>query len=266
MRLANKTAIVTGGGSGIGRAIALTFAREGADIVIADIRMDTGNKVMEEVVGLARQGLAVKTDVSRESEVGDMVRQALDRFRKVDVLVNNAGAMAGRLGLPFTKNVPEDWDFLFAVNVKSVFLVSKALAPHMMERKSGKIINIASIAGQIGSQTSPPYSVTKAGVISFTQILARDLAPYNINVNAICPGLLWTPLWEGIALILSESDPAYADMTPREVFEDRVKALTPLQREQTPEDIAYLALFLASDESRNITGQAINVDGGIFMH
>jgi NAD(P)-dependent dehydrogenase (short-subunit alcohol dehydrogenase family) len=195
-----------------------------------------------------------------------MVQQAMQTLQKVDILVNNAGMMGGRLGLPFTNNKPEDWDVLFTVNVKSQFLVCKALAPHFMERESGKIINIASISGQIGSQTSPPYSVSKAGVISFTQVLARDLAPYNVNVNAICPGLLWTPLWQELAAVLTRTNPAYQGMTPRQVFEDRVQAITPLKREQTPEDIANLALFLASEESRNITGQAINVDGGIFMH
>jgi NAD(P)-dependent dehydrogenase (short-subunit alcohol dehydrogenase family) len=266
MRLADKTAIVTGGGSGIGRAIALAFAREGADVILADIQLDNANSVLDEVTALGRDGLAIRTDVRSEEELNQMVRQGLDRFQKVDILVNNAGLMGRRVGMPFTRNTPEDWDILFEVNLKSQFLLCKALASHMMERRYGKIINIASIAGQIGSQTSPPYSATKAGVISLTQVLARDLAPYSVNVNAICPGLLWTPLWDELALILSEANPAYRGMSPREVFEDRVKAMIPMGREQTPEDIANLAVFLASEDARNITGQAINVDGGIFMH
>ncbi len=266
MRLENKTAMVTGGGSGIGRAIVLTFAREGADVIIPDIQIEKANQVVEEVKKLGRTGLAIRTDVTDEAEVNQMVQEALQHFSHLDILVNNAGIMGSRLGLPFTRNTPEDWDVLLAVNLKSQFLVSKALAPHLMERRSGKIINIASISGQIGSQTSPPYSVSKAGVICFTQVLARDLAPYNINVNAICPGLLWTPLWEELATLLAQTNPALQGMTPRQVFEDRVRSMVPLKREQTPEDIANLALFLASEESRNITGQAINVDGGIFMH
>jgi NAD(P)-dependent dehydrogenase (short-subunit alcohol dehydrogenase family) len=265
-RLEHKTAIITGGASGIGRAIAVTFAREGADIIVADIQSESAQEVAEQVSRLGREALAIRTDVTNEAQVENLVKEALKRFQEIDILVNNAGTMGDRIGMPFTRNTPEDWDFLFSVNMKSVFLLTKAMAPHMMDRKKGKIINIASIAGQIGSQTSPPYSVTKAGVINFTQVLARDLAPYNINVNAICPGLLWTPLWEELARAIGKSNPAYARMTPREVFEDRVKALTPLQREQTPQDVAYLALFLASEESRNVTGQAMNVDGGIFMH
>jgi len=265
MRLENKVAVVTGGGLGIGRGIVLCLAREGADVVVPDINLEGANKVAGEVQGLGRKSLAVKTDVTKRQEVEDMVKKTLDTLGRIDILVNNAGLMVNRLGMPFLNNEEEDWDITFAVNVKSVFLVCKAVVPHMIERRYGKIINLSSVAGRFASQTSPPYSVAKAGVITFTQILAKDLAKYNINVNAICPGFLWTSFWERLSPIIAKQNPAYAGMSPRQVFEDRVKTLVPLQREQTPEDIGNAVSFLVSEEARNITGQALHVDGGTVM-
>jgi NAD(P)-dependent dehydrogenase (short-subunit alcohol dehydrogenase family) len=268
MRLEGRSAIVTGGGSGIGRGIVLCMAREGADIAIADVSVENANKVVEEVKALGRKAIVTKTDVTKAPSVEEMASAAIAAFGKVDILVNNAGiiSVGGRLGMPFTNNTEEDWDIIYDIDLKALFLTCKALAPHMMGRRSGKIINISSIAGKNGSQTNPPYSVAKAGVINFTRALALDLAPYNINVNAICPGFLWTPLWETITKVLQERNPAYKGMTGRQVFEQRVKALVPLGREQTPEDIGHMAAFLASDEAKNITGQAINVDGGTVMY
>jgi NAD(P)-dependent dehydrogenase (short-subunit alcohol dehydrogenase family) len=265
MRLQGKTAIVTGAGSGIGRAIALCLAREGADVVLPDIKLPGAKAVAAEVARLGRRAVAVKTDVSKAAQVAAMVRRAFKTFGKVDILVNNAGIPAP-IGLPFTKNVERDWDRVYQVNVKAIFLCCKAVAPHMIARKSGKIVNIASIAGQLGAATSPPYSVSKGGVITLTRVLARDLAPHGINVNAICPGLLWTPLWEYIGAGMIKNVAALKGKNPREVFEMRVREWVPLQREQTPEDIGHAIAFLASEEARNITGQALNVDGGIYMH
>ena len=268
MRLEGKAAIVTGGGSGIGRGIVLCLAREGADITIADINMENGNKVAQEVKDLGRKAITTKTDVTAASDAEEMVGKTVESFGAADILVNNAGIInvGGRLGMPFTNNTEEDWDIIYDVNIKAHFLTCKATAPHMISRRSGKIINIASVAGKNGSQTNPPYSVAKAGVINFTRVLALDLAPHNINVNAICPGFLWTPLWETIAGKLKESNPTFKDMTAREVFEHRVRDLSPMGREQTPEDIGNMAAFLASDQARNITGQSINVDGGSVLY
>jgi len=265
MRLQGKTAIVTGAGSGIGRAIAICLAREGADVVLPDIRLAGAKAVAAEVARLGRRAIAVKTDVSKAAQVAAMVRRALKTFGKVDILVNNAGIPAP-IGLPFTKNVERDWDRVYQVNVKAIFLCCKAVAPHMIARKAGKIVNIASIAGQLGAATSPPYSVSKGGVITLTRVLARDLAAHGINVNAVCPGLLWTPLWEYIGAGMIKNVAALKGKNPREVFEMRVREWVPLQREQTPEDVAHAVGFLASEEARNITGQALNVDGGIYMH
>src|SRR2546425_11603569 len=265
MRLAGKVAIVTGGGSGIGRGIVLAMAREGADIAIPDIQVLNAEKVAEEARGLGRKTLAMKTDVTSAADVTAMVDRARDTPAKVDLLVNNAG-MASPPGMPFTNTTEDDWDRAFAVNTKSIFLTSKAIAPYFIERKAGRIINIASIAGPIAALTMPPYSVSKMSVITFTRIVAKELAPHSVTVNAICPGVLWTPFWEGLAAHLAKTNPAFAGMTPRQVFDKRVADLVPLRREQTPEDIGSVAAFLASEEARNITGQAVNVDGGWVMH
>src|SRR5262252_1562505 len=226
MRLAGKVAVVTGGGSGIGRGIVLALAREGADIAIPDIQVLNAEKVAGEVKGLGRKVVAMKTDVT---------------------------SAAGPPGMPFTNNTEEDWDRTFAVNTKSVFLTCKAITSHFIERKAGRIVNIASIAGPISAPTMPPYSI------------AKELAPHGVTVNAICPGVLWTDFWQKLAAHLAETNPAFKGMTARQVFDKRVGDITPMKREQTPEDIGWAAVFLASDEARNTTGQALNVDGGVVM-
>jgi NAD(P)-dependent dehydrogenase (short-subunit alcohol dehydrogenase family) len=264
MRLAGKVAIVTGGGSGIGRGIALALAREGADVAIPDIQVINAEKVAGELKGLGRKSFAMRTDVTSSADVKGMVDRTREVFGKIDILVNNAG-LAGPTGMPFTNNTEEDWDKTFAVNTKSVFLTCKAIAPYFIERKAGRIINIASIAGPLSSLTMPPYSVAKQGVITFTRIVAKELAAHGVTVNAICPGVLWTAFWEKLAAHIAATNPAFAGMTPRQVFEKRVTDIVPMKCEQTPEDIGNAAAFLASDEARYITGQAINVDGGCVM-
>jgi meso-butanediol dehydrogenase/(S,S)-butanediol dehydrogenase/diacetyl reductase len=264
MRLGGKVAIVTGGGSGIGRGIVLAMAREGADVAIPDIQVLNAEKVSTEVKELGRKAIAMKADVTSAADVKSMVERARDAFGKVDILVNNAGA-ASAPGMPFTSNTEDDWDRTFAVNVKSIFHSCKAIAPYFIERKAGRIINIASIAGPISALTMPPYSVAKMGVITFTRVVAKELAPHGITVNAICPGVLYTAFWEKLAAHLATTNPAFTGMSARQVFDKRVTDIVPMKREQTPEDIGWAAVFLASDEARNITGQALNVDGGVVM-
>ncbi|MBI2158394.1 MAG: SDR family oxidoreductase [Candidatus Rokubacteria bacterium] len=264
MRLAGKVAVVTGGGSGIGRGIALAMAREGADVAIPDIQVLNAEKVAGEVKGLGRKVVAMKTDVTSAADVKAMVDRTREALGRIDILVNNAG-MASPPGMPFTNNTEEDWDRTFAVNTKSVFLTCKAVAPYFIERKAGRIINIASIAGPISAVTMPPYSVAKMGVITLTRVIAKELAAHGITVNAICPGVLWTDFWQKLAAHIAETNPAFKGLTPRQVFEKRVGDIIPMKREQTPEDIGWAAVFLASDEARNITGQALNVDGGCAM-
>ncbi len=265
MRLEGKVAVVTGGGTGIGRGIVHCMAREGAAIAIPDLQIENAQRVAREVEALGRKALAVRTDVTRALDVRDMLARVREEFGQVDILVNNAG-VASPPGMPFTNNVEEDWDQVYAVNVKSIFLTCKAIAPHFVERRAGRIINIASIAGPLSAVTMPPYSVSKMGVITFTRIVARELAPYGVTVNAICPGVLWTAFWENLAGHIARTNPTFAGMTPRQVFEKRVADLVPMKREQTPEDIGWAAVFLASEEARNITGQALCVDGGAVMH
>ena len=264
MRLTGKVAMVTGGGTGIGRAIVLAMAREGADILVPDIQLANAEAVVGEVRALGRTAVAQQVDVTKESQIQTVIREGIRACGQIDILVNNAGVNPG-LGLPFTRQVEADWDKVFDVNVKSVFFTCKAIAPHFMERRAGKIVNIASIAGPLSSTTMPSYSVSKMGIITFTKIVAKELAPYNVNVNAICPGLLYTDMWKKIGEVIRETNPAYADLTPRQMFEKRVEEWIPMKREQTPEDIGHAAVFLASEEARNITGQALMVDGGVVM-
>jgi NAD(P)-dependent dehydrogenase (short-subunit alcohol dehydrogenase family) len=264
MRLAGKVAVVTGGGSGIGRGIVLCLAREGANIAIPDIQEANAQNVVEEVKALGRSAVGLRCDVTREADI----RASLDRIKTelgpIDIVVNNAG-LASPPGLPFTRNTEAEWDQAFDVNVKSVFLMCKAIAPYFIERKAGRIINIASIAGPLASITMPPYSVAKGGVITLTRIVAKELAPHGVTVNAICPGILWTGFWQNLAGFLAETNPAFQGMNARQVFEKRVADLVPMKCEQVPEDIGWAAVFLASDEARCITGQALNVDGGAVM-
>jgi len=264
MRLKDKVAIVTGGAMGIGRGIVLCMAREGADIAIADLEPEVAGKVADEVKALGRKALVVRTDVTKEADFAALFETVRKDMGKIDILVNNAG-VASRPGNPFTNNVEADWDQVWAVNVKSIFFACKGIAPYFIERKAGKIINIASVAGQLNTVTMPPYSVSKMGVVTFTKIVAKDLAAHGINVNAICPGIIYTAFHEKSGEVVSQRLPQFAGMTPRQVFDTRAVPMVPLKREQTPEDIGWAAVFLASEEARNITGQSLNVDGGILM-
>ena len=264
MRLQGKVAVVAGGGAGIGRGIVLCMAKEGADIAIPDIQDANAQSVVKEVLAMGRKAISMRCDVTKGAEVQATVDRIKKEMGKVDVLVNNAG-MASAPGMPFTNNTEEDWDKTYAVNLKSVFLMCKALAPYFIERKAGRIINIASIAGPLAALTMPPYSVAKGGVITFTRVIAKELAPHGVTVNAICPGVLWTSFWEKLAQHIADTNPAFKGMTARQVFDKRIGDVIPMKREQHPEDIGWAAVFLASDEARNITGQSLNVDGGCVM-
>lgn len=264
MRLQGKVAIVTGGAQGIGRGIVLCMAKEGADIAIADLKVDKAEAVAAEVRTLGRKVLVVRTDVTMPADFEACYAHVERELGQIDILVNNAGS-ACPPGNPFTNNVEEDWDLVWAVNVKSIFFACKAIAPYFIARKSGKIINIASIAGTMNSPNMPPYSVSKMGVVTFTKIVAKEMAQHNVNVNAICPGILWTQFWQETAERLSGQSGPFAGMEPRAIFENRVNAVIPMKRDQTPEDIGWAAVFLASEQARQITGQALHVDGGVVM-
>lgn len=248
-KLDGKVALITGGARGIGRQIALTFASEGADIVIGDI-IDM-EPLCREIVGLGRRVVTVKTDVSNKEQVKNLIDSALASFKKLHILVNNAG-IPGRTSL---MEMTEDaWDRVFDVNLKGAVFCTQAAAGYMIEQKNGKIINIASIAGLHNTffpRVAPNYAVSKAGLMRFTKICAKELAPYGINVNAIAPGFVETEIiYRGRSL-----------EEAKKFIEEEVRQ-TPIGRAGTPRDIADLALFLASDKSSFITGQIIVVDGG----
>ncbi len=265
MLLKDKVAIVTGGATGIGRAIAIRMGGEGAAVVIADMNADTAQKTASEITATGARAVAVSADVTDRAATDRVARTALDHFGKVDVLVNNAG-IAGAPGWDRrSESTDEDWVRTYQVNVLGIVNATESVLPGMKAARYGKIVNLSSIAGREGRPALPHYSATKAAVISYTQSLANELAQFSINVNAICPGLLWTPMWEQVGGRYARDNAAYAGLAPRQVFERMVAERIPLGREQTPEDIGEAAAFLASEDARNITGQALNVDGGFFM-
>lgn len=265
MDVTDKIALVTGGGRGIGRGIVLALAQNGADVVVSDINFEDARSVSNEVTNLGRSALPLLVDVTSKASVDSMVKEAIARFGRIDILVNNAGIIGAPGWEERDRSSQTDWDMIYEINVKGIVKVTESVMPYMKERHYGKIVNIASGAGRQGSAENPPYNVSKAGVISLTQATALELAPYNINANSICPGLLWTPMWDRIASRRVVQDDDLAGLSPRQAFERFVADRIPLGREQTPEDIGNLASFLASDYSKNITGQAINVNGGSRM-
>ena len=261
--LDRQIAMVTGAASGIGRGIARRLSLEGATVVAADLDGKATENLIQEVVKQGNRGLALKVDVSVERDVQRMVEEALKNFGQIDILVNNAGI--GTTGL-ITDHSVEDWEKSMSVNLRGTFLCSRAVAKEMIPRKRGRIVNIASIGGKEGEEFIGGYCASKFGVIGLTQVMAKELGRHRITVNAVCPGYIWTPMWEKMAIWFKEKFPALADKSPREIFEARVKSVTPLRRPQTAEDIASLVAFLVSEEAKNITGQSINVDGGARMH
>lgn len=265
MDLTGKVAIVTGAGRGIGRVIAEKMADHGALMVVTDLDVESAAAVVEDLNGHGRESEAIAVDVTKQSSVDRMVTGAIARFGRIDILVNNAGIIGAPGWESRLESNDKDWNMIYDVNVRGVARVTEAAAVHMKKRRYGKIVNIASVAGRQGSPGNPPYNVSKAGVISLTQASAIGLAPFNINVNAICPGLLWTSMWERIATRQTTLEESRDGLTPRQAFEATVSERIPLGREQTPEDVGYLAVFLASEYAQNITGQAINVNGGSHM-
>jgi meso-butanediol dehydrogenase/(S,S)-butanediol dehydrogenase/diacetyl reductase len=256
MKLANRVAIVTGGGRGIGRGIALAFARNGAHVVIGDIQPDTAQQVVQDITALGRKSLLFTVDVTSSDQVCAMVEGTIREMGKINILVNNAGIIKRQIVIDMNETT---WDEIMAVNLKGTFICSKAVIPTMIPQKEGRIINIASIAGKQGAIGLSAYSSSKFGVIGFTQSLALELAKYNIKVNAICPGIIETYMWTDVLT------PWVAHQEQRST-EDAWRTVVntiPLGRPQQPDDIGNMAVFLASNGAANITGQALNVCGGL---
>jgi len=246
--LKNKVAIITGARQGMGKTHALTLAKAGAKVVVSDISEEDCQKVVEEIEKEGGKALAVKCDVSKKKEVEEMVKKTVKKFGKVDILVNNAGICQFK---PFLELTEEDWDRTIDINLKGYFLCSQAAAKEIAKQKSGAIVNIASVAmGQqgIGFLSLVHYCASKGGIVSMTEALALELAPHNIRVNAIAPGIIDTPMIGSV-----KKDPKTMEATLGRV---------PLRRAGKPQEVSNLVLFLASDESSYMTGTAIVVDGG----
>ena len=256
--LADRVAIVTGAGHGIGRATALAFARAGARVAAADVDAGAAKATADAVAALGARSLALDTDVGDLAAIDRMVGQVLGAFGQIDILVNNAGVTRRAYIMDLTE---QDWDRIMRVNAKGVFFCLQRVAREMIPRRRGSIINVASIAGKGYAGTSNAiYAASKGGVISLTRTAAQQLARHDINVNAICPGVTVTALSEANVAVRARDEGLSV-----EEMKQRRNAVIPLGRANEPEDVAALAVFLASPAARNITGQSLNVDGGLVF-
>lgn len=246
MKFKDKVALVTGSAQGIGREIALSFASEGADVVISDINLEKAAQTAKEIEALGRRSLVLELNVTDFVQVEAAINKILDKFAKVDILVNNAGITKDNLMLRMSDG---DWDTVINVNLKGTFNCTKAVSKVMIKQRSGKIVNIASIIGIIGNAGQANYSASKAGIIALTKTTAKEFASRNINVNAVAPGFIQT------------------DMTAKLTEEVKQKMLEviPMNKLGVPQDVANACVFLASEEASYITGQTIVVDGGMVM-
>ncbi len=246
MRLKDKVALITGAAQGIGRDIALKFAAEGADVAVGDINLEKATKTVQEIEALGRKALALELDVTDYVKITESVNKILDKFKKVDILINNAGITKDNLLLRMSD---AEWDAVINVNLKGTFNCTKAVSRIMIKQRYGKIINIASIIGIIGNPGQANYSASKAGIIALTKTAAKELASRNINVNAVAPGFIQT------------------EMTAKlpEELKHKMQEAIPLGRFGSPVDVAVVCVFLASEEASYITGQTIAVDGGMVM-
>ncbi len=246
LKLANKVALVTGAAQGIGKAIALLLARNGADIVVSDVNLEKAEETAKEIQTLGRKAIAIKVDVAHLDQVERVVETIMQQFGQIDILVNNAGIARDKLILRMTE---EEWDAVININLKGTFNCTKAVVRHMSKQRHGKIVSIASVVGEMGNAGQGNYAASKAGIIGFTKTIAREFAGRGINVNAIAPGYIETPM---------------TDVLPEKV-KGELKRLIPMERLGKPEDVAEAVLFLVSEASSYITGQVLNVNGGIYM-
>jgi NAD(P)-dependent dehydrogenase (short-subunit alcohol dehydrogenase family) len=258
MELAGQVAIVTGGGRGIGRATALELARLGADIVVAELDRDGAERTAAEVTGLGRRARAVPTDVTSGADLKAMVERTRAELGRIDILVNNAGIYRAAAPLDVTE---AHWDTVMNINARAVFFASQAVLPAMIAQQRGNIVSLASLAGKIGSRNNLPYNASKAAVISITKSLALAHAADGIRVNCVCPGFVETDMWT----LVAREQGTLMGLSPEEFTRQRA-AQIPLGRMERPEDVASVIAFLASARSGYMTGQAINVTGGVIMH
>ncbi len=246
MKLEGKVALVTGGAQGIGRAIALALVREGAKVAISDVNLARAQETGREIEAQGREALAVGGNVANAQEAEAMVQKTAEKFGRVDILVNNAGITRDQVLLRMKE---EDWDSVLSVNLKGIFNCTKAALRPLLKQKGGKIINIASVTGQMGNAGQANYAASKAGVIGFTKSIAREYASRNIQVNAVAPGFIDTAMTQAI---------------PQKGREFLIQQI-PMGRLGTPEDVAEAVIFLASPAADYITGQVLAVNGGMYM-
>jgi 2-hydroxycyclohexanecarboxyl-CoA dehydrogenase len=266
LHLTNRVAVITGGANGIGRAAVLAFAREGAHVGVWDVDEAAARKTADEAARLGVRALGVEADVAQAASVRAAFDKTVETLGPIDHLVHAAAIGSGRFGFPFTNLEPSDWPRVLEVNVLGMVHVVHAVAPQMSERRSGTMVFIASVAGQIGSQTDPPYSASKAANINFAQCLAKDLAPRGVRANSVCPGMVPTTLNKSVWQAWHDQTPAAERMSYDEWAARKIKQVVPLGKWQTPEAVADMIVFLSSDRAAHVTGQTINVDGGFVMH
>ncbi len=246
MRLKDKVALVTGAAQGIGKAIALLFAQEGAKVGVADLNLAGAEATCQEISALSGAAIAIGGNVAEAKDAEEMVQLVLNKFGRLDILVNNAGITRDQVLLRMKE---EDWDLVLAVNLKGAFHLTKAALRVFLKQKGGKIVNIASVTGQMGNAGQANYAASKAGLIGFTKSVAREYASRNIQVNAVAPGFIDTPMSQAI---------------PAKERDFLIKQI-PMERLGRPEDVAQAVLFLASSAADYITGQVLNVNGGMYM-
>lgn len=266
LELRTHVAVITGGASGIGRAIAEQFAAEAASVALWDVTAKVTDVAAEIAEKHSVAAIGVVVDITNEASVAEAVRETAQRLGPIDHLVHAAAIGSGKFGFPFTNLQPADWRKTLDVNVMGMVHVAHAVAPTMTERRMGTMIFIASVAGQMGSQTDPPYSASKAANINFAQCLAKDLASHGVRVNSVCPGMVQTPLNRGVWQAWNDQQPEGKRRSYEDWAGEKIRNVVPLGRWQTPQDVADMVVFLSSARAAQVTGQTINVDGGFVMH
>jgi NAD(P)-dependent dehydrogenase (short-subunit alcohol dehydrogenase family) len=266
LNLSGQAAVVVGGARGIGRAIAERFAAEGAHVALIDREAEVAATAQALAERYSVRAVGSRSDVTDYAAMRAAAAQITAALGRTDHIVYAVGLGSGKYGFPFWNLEPADWGRILEVNVVGAVNVAHAFAPALVQARAGTMLFISSVAGQIGSQTDPPYSASKAALINFAQCAAKDLASYGVRVNALCPGMVKTVLNRAVWEAWHRQQPEEKQQGYEEWAGDKIRRLVPLGRWQEPDDVAAMVVFLASDCARNVTGQTINVDGGFVMH